>query len=276
MSEIFDAIASLPGTQAAGQTLMVRCPFHYGERGDPNMRVYQDHAYCLVEQRSYSIDQTYTALLLNPTPIHSEDLKYPDRLVPVHAGSWAEVELSRRRITDYTRLRMSVDGRVIAFMNEEGIPEVYRFHGIGYRTVGKSPIWSQQPKRGKYSGTLVVYGMLDAVVCAAAAKALGLYVVTPTKGKTKNPIPYRDLPGDVWVWPDQGEENEAIGLLRSLGLKAGGLIHPVDGYKDPSDVTASFGLDWVSTYLGSYLAEVWYATTLPATAVSSLDVAAGI
>ena len=255
---LYQAIADLPGTVAYSDYLMVRCPFHGGDK--PNMMISQrrDRAWCMGEAKSYDLQQTYSALLMQPAPEAVEGPEYPDKLVPVRRGSWVSVELERRHISDWSRLAMSTSGDVLAFLSPSGEPEVLRFEGFGYRTVGNSPLWTQQDEsRNAFLGTVIVYGMLDAAVIAPACVGLGLLAVTPTRGQTRDPRPFLTLPAPIWVWPDQHEETNALWLLSKLGWRAGGLIEPVVGMKDPSEVSVHYGLDWLWTYIASYTLSSW-------------------
>lgn len=254
---IYQAIAGLRGTVEYADYLMVRCPFHGGAK--PNMMISKrrDRPWCLGEQRSYDALDTYQALLTAPV-IEVEHPEYPSEVVPVREGSWVAIELRRRNIHNWTRLAMSRNGEVLAFLDAHGEPQVYRFEGIGYRTVGKELTWSQQDRsRNTFLGSLVVYGMLDAAVCVPACDSLGLLCVTPTRGQTADVRLFQDLPAPIWVWPDQREEPSAYKLLTKLAWKAGGIIHPVDGCKDPSEVSIHYGLDWLTPYLASYTLLSW-------------------
>lgn len=255
---LYRSIASLPGTISYTDYLMVRCPFHGGDK--PNMMISQrrERPYCLGEQRSYGLEETYTALMIAPEVAPLEAPEYPEELVPVQDKSWVSVELRRRNITDWSRLAMSADGNTLAFLNPSGEPEVLRFSGgFGYRTVGRSPLWTAQDAGKAFLGSVVVYGMLDAKVIVPACEALGHLGCTPTKGQTKDPRPFENLPAPIWIWPDRYEENSASVLLSRLGWRAGGMIDPVEGCKDPSEVSIRYGLDWITTYLASYVLTSW-------------------
>lgn len=255
---IYEAIASLPGTKAYSDYLMVVCPFHGGDK--PNMMVSKrtGKAYCMGEQRFYDMEETYTHLLTAPVPMLEAGPAYPDALVPIRPGTWVAQELHHRRITDYSRLAMGPDGNSLAFLNKRNQVQVYRFgDGFGYRTVGKDLMWTQQDERNTFLGTLIVYGMLDAVACVPAVQGLNLLVVTPTRGQTSGAGPFLNLPAPIWVWPDRYEERSAIRLLSKLGWRAGGMIDPLPEYKDPSDVIAALNHDWVTSYIGAYVLSDW-------------------
>lgn len=255
---IYEAIASLPGTRVYDDYLMVVCPFHGGEK--PNMMVSRrtGKAYCMGEQKFYDMEETYTSLLVAPPAPVETGPAYPDMLVPIREGTWVAQELHRRRITDYSRLAMGPDGNVLAFLDERGRAQVYRFgDGYGYRAVGSDLLWSQQPVRNAFLGTLVVYGMLDAVACVPAVRGLNLLVVTPTRGQTAKASLFNSLPAPIWVWPDRYEERSAIRLLSRLGWAAGGIIEPLIDYKDPSELIAAQGHDWATAFIASYVLTDW-------------------
>ena len=255
---IYEAIASLPGTHAYSDYLMVVCPFHGGEK--PNMMVSQrtGKAYCMGEGRFYELEETYSRLLVMPPTTEAPGPAYPDRVVPIRPGTWVAQELHHRRITDYSRLAMGPDGNSLAFLDKRNRVQVYRFgDGFGYRTVGKDLIWSQQDIGNTFLGTLVVYGMLDAVACVPVVSPLNMLVVTGTRGQTSYAAPYLSLPAPIWVCPDRYEERNALRLLSRLGWRAGGMIDPLPEYKDPSDVISVMGHAWTTTYVSSYVLMDW-------------------
>lgn len=255
---IYEAIASLPGAHVYDDYIMVVCPFHGGEK--PNMMVSKrtGKAYCMGEQRFYDMTETYTQLLVSPAPVVDPGPSYPTTLLPVKAGSWVQQELAWRRIVNYDRLRMDKSGQVLAFLNAANKVQAYRFgEGVGYRTVGSDPLWTQQNIGNAFLGTIVVYGMLDAAAVVPAVGSLGMLVVTPTRGQTASPGPFSGLPAPIYVWPDRYEEKSAIRLLSRLGWRAGGMIEPLPDYKDPSEVIAHYGHDWVTAFIASYVLSDW-------------------
>lgn len=277
---IYEAIASLPGTKQYSDYLMVVCPYHGGEA--PNMMVSQrtGKAFCMGQcNRYYDMEETYTRLLVAPVPAHDPGPLYPEVLVPIRKGTWVAQELTARHITDYSRMLMGQDGNSIAFLNDRGKVQVYRFgDGYGYRTVGKDPLWTQQDTRNTFLGTLVVYGMLDCAACVPVVAPLNMLVVTPTRGQTGAPWPFLSLPAPIWVWPDRNEERSAIRLLSKLGWAAGGMIEPMPEYKDPSDIIHALGQDWATTYVSSYVLTDWSRCETEANQCSKPEalVAAGI
>lgn len=80
---------------------------------------------------------------------------------------------------------------------------------------------------------IVTYGILDTVILYQ----LGFASASTTTGKTVNPKTFDFIRKRIFIFPDKGEETNALRLIRSLGWRGKLLLFPYeDDEKDPNDV----------------------------------------